>query len=44
MFAVGPSMFYTVTLPCTMWFLDRGKKKTLRAGYALIWPHRLTLR
>ena len=21
---VGPNMFYTVTLPCTLWFLDRG--------------------
>ncbi len=26
MVAVGPNMFYTVTLPCTLWFLDRGKK------------------
>jgi type I restriction enzyme M protein len=26
MLAVGPNMFYTVTLPCTLWFLDRGKK------------------
>ena len=25
MVAVGPNMFYTVTLPCTLWFLDRGK-------------------
>jgi len=24
--AVGPNMFYTVVLPCTLWFLDRGKK------------------
>jgi type I restriction enzyme M protein len=23
MIAVGPNMFYTVTLPCTLWFLDR---------------------
>ena len=23
--AVGPNMFYTVTLPVTLWFLDRGK-------------------
>ena len=29
--AVGPNMFYTVTLPCTLWFLDRGKKKIDRA-------------
>ena len=28
MVAVGPNMFYTVTLPVTLWFLDRGKKKT----------------
>ena len=25
MVAVGPNMFYTVTLPCTLWFLDRAK-------------------
>jgi len=29
MVAVGPNMFYTVTLPCTLWFLDRGKAKTV---------------
>jgi type I restriction enzyme M protein len=28
--AVGPNMFYTVTLPCTLWFLDRGKVGTQR--------------
>ena len=33
--AVGPNMFYTVTLPCTLWFLDRGKKKTPRADEVL---------
>ncbi len=33
--AVGPNMFYTVTLPCTLWFLDRGKKKTPRADRVL---------
>ena len=26
MVAMGPNMFYTVTLPCMLWFLDRGKK------------------
>jgi type I restriction enzyme M protein len=26
MVAVGPNMFYTVTLPCTLWFLDNGKQ------------------
>ena len=25
MVAVGPNMFYTVTLPCTLWFMDRAK-------------------
>ncbi len=35
MVAVGPNMFYTVTLPCTLWFLDRGKTKTPRADQVL---------
>ncbi len=35
MVAVGPNMFYTVTLPCTLWFLDRGKAKTKRADTVL---------
>lgn len=30
MIAVGSNMFYTVTLPCTLWFLDRGKPKARR--------------
>jgi type I restriction enzyme M protein len=25
MVAVGPNMFYTVTLPCTLWFMDKSK-------------------
>ncbi len=25
MVAIGPNFFYTVTLPCTLWFLDKGK-------------------
>ena len=33
--AVGPNMFYTVALPVTLWFLDRGKKKTARADKVL---------
>ena len=33
--AVGPNMFYTVTLPCTLWFLDRGKRGTERADRVL---------
>jgi type I restriction enzyme M protein len=35
MVAVGPNFFYTVTLPCTLWFLDRGKKNTTRANTVL---------
>jgi type I restriction enzyme M protein len=35
MVAVGPNMFYTVTLPCTLWFLDKGKAKTNRADSVL---------
>jgi type I restriction enzyme M protein len=35
MVAVGPNMFYTVRLPCTLWFLDRGKAKTKRADTVL---------
>ena len=27
MVAVGPNMFYTVTLPCTLWFMDKAKVK-----------------
>lgn len=33
--AVGPNMFYTVTLPCTLWFLDKGKANTPRADTVL---------
>ncbi len=35
MVAVGPNMFYTVALPCTLWFLDRGKKGTERQDKVL---------
>ena len=35
MVAVGPNMFYTVTLPCTLWFLDKGKQKTPRTDKVL---------
>lgn len=35
MVAVGPNMFYTVTLPCTLWFFDRGKAGTERADTVL---------
>jgi len=32
---VGPNFFYTVTLPCTLWFLDIGKTKTDRKDKVL---------
>jgi len=35
MIAVGPNMFYNVTLPVTLWFLDKGKKKTDRKDQIL---------
>ena len=35
MISVGPNFFYTVTLPCTLWFFDRGKKKTGRKDKVL---------
>lgn len=35
MVAVGPNMFYNVTLPVTLWFLDKGKKKTDRKDQIL---------
>ena len=33
--AVGPNMFYAVTLPCTLWFFDRGKAGTKRKDQVL---------
>jgi type I restriction enzyme M protein len=33
--SVGPNFFYTVTLPCTLWFLDKGKAKTKRKNEIL---------
>ena len=30
MIAIGSNFFYTVTLPCTLWFLDKGKAATKR--------------
>jgi type I restriction enzyme M protein len=35
MVAVGSNFFYTVTLPCTLWFFDKGKRKTARAERVL---------
>ncbi len=33
--AIGSNFFYTVTLPCTLWFLDKGKKDTARKDQVL---------
>jgi len=35
MIAVGPNMFFTVTLPCTLWFLDKGKAPPPRGDTVL---------
>lgn len=35
MVAVGSNFFYSVTLPVTLWFLDRGKRDTPRADQVL---------
>ena len=35
MVAVGPNMFYTVTLPCTLWFLDKAKSGSDRTDTVL---------
>jgi type I restriction enzyme M protein len=35
MVAVGTNMFYTVTLPCTLWFFDKGKAPTPRKDTVL---------
>jgi type I restriction enzyme M protein len=35
MIATSANMFYTVTLPCTLWFYDKGKTDTERRGKVL---------
>jgi type I restriction enzyme M protein len=35
MISVGPNFFYTVTLPCSLWFLDKGKRQTNRGNKVL---------
>jgi type I restriction enzyme M protein len=35
MVSVGSNFFYTVTLPCTLWFLDKGKAGTNREDKVL---------
>ena len=35
MISISPNFFYTVTLPCTLWFFDKGKRHTLRSDQVL---------
>ena len=35
MVSIGPNFFYTVTLPATLWFFDKGKRSTDRADKVL---------
>ncbi|WP_411828220.1 N-6 DNA methylase [Luteolibacter sp. AS25] len=35
MVAISPNFFYTVSLPCTLWFFDKGKAGTDRADKVL---------
>jgi type I restriction enzyme M protein len=35
MVAIGSNFFYTVTLPCTLWFLDKGKHGAAREDQVL---------
>ncbi len=35
MVSIGSNFFYTVTLPCTLWFLDKGKRNTERRDKVL---------
>ena len=44
MVAIGPNFFYTVTLPCTLWFFDRGKAATPRRESVLFLDARLVFR
>jgi type I restriction enzyme M protein len=44
MVAIGPNFFYTVTLPCTLWFLDKGKSKTGRKDKVLFIDARHTFK
>jgi type I restriction enzyme M protein len=42
MISIGSNFFYTVTLPCTLWFLDRGKKNAPRNDKVLFIDARQT--
>jgi type I restriction enzyme M protein len=42
--SVGPNFFYTVTLPCTLWFFDKAKRSTDRLDHVLFIDARKTYR
>jgi type I restriction enzyme M protein len=42
--SVAPNFFYTVTLPCTLWFLDKGKTASPRGDEVLFIDARRTFR
>jgi type I restriction enzyme M protein len=42
--AISPNFFYTVTLPVTLWFFDRGKRDTSREATVLFLDARHTYR
>jgi len=42
--SIGPNFFYTVTLPCTLWFFDRAKPKTAHENTVLFIDARNTFR
>lgn len=42
MIAISPNFFYSVTLPVTLWFLDKGKRRTDRENMVLFIDARQT--
>ena len=44
MVSIGSNFFYTVTLPCTLWFLDKNKLHTDRKGKVLFIDARNTFK
>jgi len=44
MVAISPNFFYSVTLPVTLWFLDKGKRSAERADTVLFIDARSTFR
>jgi len=44
MVAIGPQFFFTVSLPCMLWFLDKAKQQTTRADKLLFIDARDTYR